>query len=206
MTFKAEELNKIFQEVIIKYHIKDNVNQEFENNYTDEKSFEHLAFKKCWIDTVQWHYEDLIRDPDINPEDAIVLKRKIDISNQQRTDLVELIDDYIYDQFKSVEIKNSARLSTESAGWAIDRLSILNLKVYHWKEETERVDASAEHIQKSKKKLDVLNSQYNFLTEAINHLFEDMGKGQVIAQTFKQMKMYNDEETNPILRKLKQQK
>lgn len=203
MIFKAEDFNKIFQETIYKYHVKDDVNQAFVNNYSNKNSFEYLLFKKCWIDTVQWHYEDLIRDPEINPTDAISLKRKIDTSNQQRTDLVELIDDYLYNKFKDITVSENARLSTESAGWAIDRLSILNLKVYHWKEETQRKDATTEHIEKSKEKLEVLNAQYSFLTEAINQLLEDMSKGKVIAQTFKQMKMYNDEETNPVLRKLK---
>ncbi|MBN2662050.1 MAG: DUF4254 domain-containing protein [Bacteroidales bacterium] len=206
MTLKAENFNNIFIEAISKYHIKNTVNQELENNYLDENTIENLLFKKCWIDTVQWHYEDLIRDPEIVPEEAIILKRKIDISNQHRTDLVELIDDYFYNKFKNIEIHEKARLSTESLGWAIDRLSILNLKVYHWKEETQRADASTKHTEKSKQKLNILNTQYNFLTEAINQLIKDISTGKVIAQTFKQMKMYNDDETNPVLRKLKQKK
>lgn len=206
MILKAENFNNIFLEAISKYHIKNTINQEFKNNYSDNNSLENLLFKKCWIDTVQWHYEDLIRDPEIAPKEAIILKRKIDISNQHRTDLVELIDDYFYNKFKDVKIHDKARLSTESIGWAIDRLSILNLKVYHWKEETERTDATTEHLEKSNQKLKILNTQYDFLTEAINQLIEDISTGKIIAQTFKQMKMYNDEETNPVLRKLKQKK
>ncbi|MBN2890502.1 MAG: DUF4254 domain-containing protein [Bacteroidales bacterium] len=200
MTFNSENFNQIFQKAIQIYHIKDDVNQSFVEADFAKNSLDSLLYKKCWIDTVQWHYEDLIRDPNINPEEAIILKRKIDASNQDRTDLVELIDDYFFDYFKEVKISKEARINTESIGWAIDRLSILNLKVFHWKEESERKDASEQHILKSIEKLDVLNAQYLFLTKAINYLIEDMSEGKVIAQTFKQMKMYNDPETNPILR------
>ncbi len=203
MILNTDKINEIFIQAIKDYHIIDDVNQTFNNKYSDNNSFEVLLYKKCWIDTVQWHYEDLIRDPEINPNAAIELKRKIDASNQQRTDLVELIDDYILDSIKSVQISDSARINTESPGWALDRLSILNLKVYHWEEETQRTDATEEHTKKALEKLKILKTQYSFLNQAIDFLFEDMNKGLVIAQTFKQMKMYNDEETNPILRKLK---
>ena len=203
MQIKTEEYNKIFQQAIKYYHLKDNVNQEYVTPFDNEKEFEAILYKKCWIDSVQWHLEDLIRDPDIKPEEAIKYKRRIDSLNQQRTDLVETIDDFIYENYKNITKSTEARINTESPGWAIDRLSILNLKVYHWKEETERKDASPAHIQKAKDKLEILNTQYNFLTLAINLLIQEISEGQVITQTFKQMKMYNDEETNPVLRKLK---
>ena len=203
MNIKAENFNKIFREAIKYYHLKDSVVQEFVTPYDNAKDFDAILYKKCWIDSVQWHLEDLIRAPDIEAEEAIKYKRRIDNLNQQRTDLVEVIDDNIYENFKDVQKTDDARINTESPGWAIDRLSILNLKVYHWKEETERKDASKEHIKMAKEKLHVLNSQHSFLTLAVNLLLQEIQEGTVIAQTFKQMKMYNDEETNPVLRKLK---
>ncbi len=203
MILNPEQFNDIFQKAIKKYHIEDTVEQSFKKSEYPEKSLENLLYKKCWIDTVQWHYEDIIRNPEIAPEKAILIKRAIDKSNQNRTDLVELIDDFIFELYKNVKIEKNARINTESPGWAIDRLSILNLKVYHWKEEAQRKDASKEHIKKASEKLKILNEQYEFLTKSIKFLLEDISKGKVIAQTFKQMKMYNDPETNPVLRALK---
>lgn len=200
MNYNPHQFNDIFQEAIKVYHIKDDVNQKFVEPSYEKESLNYLLYKKCWIDTVQWHLEDIIRDPSNKPEDIFGTKQKIDKSNQNRTDLVELIDDYFFDKFKDIEKKKDARINTESLGWAIDRLSILNLKVYHWNEETERKDATEEHLQKAKEKLSVLNSQYDFLTHAIDLLIKDIVEGNVIAQTFKQMKMYNDPETNPVLR------
>ncbi len=200
---KAEEFNKIFRECIEKYHELDEIDQPFDNPYTD---FKGLLYKKCWIDTMQWHLEDIIRKPDINPVDGIKIKRRIDELNQTRTDLVELIDEYIYNQYKNIPIRENARLNTETPGWAIDRLSILNLKIYHWEEETQRQDASEEHRQKAKEKLSILLSQQKDLTKAINQLLEELSTGKAIAKTYKQMKMYNDPELNPVLRQYKKQK
>lgn len=201
MNINTENFNEIFQEAIKYYHLRDDVNQPFKTPFDNEESFDAILYKKCWIDSVQWHLEDLIRDPDIEPEEAINYKRRIDNLNQQRTDLVEVVDDYLYDNFKSIEVSENAVVNTESPGWAIDRLSILNLKVYHWKEETERTDASPEHIQKAKDKLAILKTQFSFLTKAIELLVKGISEGKIIAPIFKQMKMYNDTETNPILRK-----
>ncbi|PID93686.1 MAG: hypothetical protein CSA95_06685 [Bacteroidetes bacterium] len=201
--YSSARLNEVFQEAITQYHLLDEVSQAFAKPLYEENSFDYLLYKKCWIDTVQWHLEDIIRDPSINPEEAVHIKRKIDTSNQHRTDLVEAIDDYLYDQFKHKETKTEARINTESPGWALDRLSILNLKLYHWREEALREDASEEHRQKAQNKLHILMAQHDFLSRAIDGLLCDMEKGQVIAQPFKQMKMYNDPETNPVLRALK---
>ncbi len=201
--YSSTKFNDIFQEAIKKYHVLDEVKQDFAKPDYQENTLDYLLYKKCWIDTVQWHLEDIIRDPYISPEEAVKIKRKIDSSNQHRTDLVELIDDYLYDKFKSIETKANARINTESPGWAIDRLSILNLKLYHWREEALRKDASEEHLKKAQDKLHVLITQYNFLSSAIDWLLKDMEKGEVVAQPFKQMKMYNDPETNPVLRALK---
>ena len=190
---------KIFQESIDTYHIKDDVHQEFSNPYAKDK-IEHLLYRKNWIDTVQWHYEDIIRDPQINPDDALVLKRKIDASNQDRTDLVEFIDSYFLNKYQSVQIGEGAKINTESQAWAIDRLSILALKIYHMQEEADRTDASPEHIQKCTEKLNVLLEQREDLSAAIDQLLEDIEKGNKYMKVYKQMKMYNDDELNPVLR------
>lgn len=190
---------RIFQESIDTYHIKDDVYQDFENPYPKDK-IEHLLYRKNWIDTVQWHYEDIIRDPDIDPVAALDLKRKIDASNQDRTDLVEYIDSYFLNKYQSVQPKETATINTESPAWAIDRLSILALKIYHMQEEVDRTDASPEHIQKCADKLAVLLEQKKDLSTAIDQLLADIEAGHKYMKVYKQMKMYNDEELNPVLR------
>ncbi|WP_289645313.1 DUF4254 domain-containing protein [Maribacter aestuarii] len=190
---------KIFEESIQKYHVEDDVYQSFENPYP-KKEISHLLYRKNWIDTVQWHYEDIIRDPKINPSEALVIKRKIDASNQDRTDLVEYIDSYFLDKYQSVEKKKNATINTESPAWAIDRLSILALKIYHMREEATRINASEEHREKCNKKLQVLLEQKKDLSIAIDQLLADIEAGDKYMKVYKQMKMYNDEELNPILR------
>ncbi|HBU78009.1 MAG TPA: hypothetical protein DEF18_07890 [Muricauda sp.] len=189
----------IFQESIDTYHIKDDVCQEFSNPYPKDK-VEHLLYRKNWIDTVQWHYEDIIRDPKIDPVAALDLKRKIDASNQDRTDLVEFIDSYFLKKYQSVEVKPNATINTESPAWAIDRLSILALKIYHMKEEATRSDAALAHREKCQAKLEVLLEQKSDLSQAIDQLLADIESGIKYMKVYKQMKMYNDEELNPILR------
>lgn len=200
----SNKANKIFQTVIDTYHVLNTVDQNFENPY-DRNShlIEHLLYRKCWIDTVQWHYEDIIRDPQIDPVAALTLKRKIDASNQDRTDMVEYIDGYFLDQNNDVSIKDNATINTESPAWAIDRMSILGLKVYHMNEETTRTDASQDHINACQKKLDTLLEQRIDLTIALDQLLEDISKGNKYMKVYKQMKMYNDDELNPVLRALK---
>ncbi|WP_349352322.1 MULTISPECIES: DUF4254 domain-containing protein [unclassified Flagellimonas] len=189
----------IFQESIDTYHIKDDVSQSFTNPYPKDQ-IEHLLYRKNWIDTVQWHYEDIIRDPEIEPKAALELKRKIDASNQDRTDLVEYIDSYFLNKYQSVQVKDNATINTESPAWAIDRLSILALKIYHMQEEVNRTDASAEHTQKCSEKLAVLLEQRKDLSTAIDQLLADIEAGNKYMKVYKQMKMYNDEELNPVLR------
>lgn len=194
----SEKAFKIFEESIEDYHVKDDVDQEFVNRY--DSGIERLLYRKNWIDTVQWHYEDIIRDPEIEPEEALKLKRKIDASNQDRTDLVEYIDSYFLQKYQSVLVKPNAAINTESPAWAIDRLSILALKIYHMREEAERTDASAEHIQKCQEKLNVLLEQKKDLSTAIDQLLADIENGDKYMKVYKQMKMYNDDELNPVLR------
>ncbi|MGP1991699.1 DUF4254 domain-containing protein [Zobellia laminariae] len=189
----------IFTESIQKYHVKDDVYQSFTNPYPKD-DIAHLLYRKNWIDTVQWHYEDIIRDPAILPADALVLKRKIDASNQDRTDLVEFIDGYFFDKYKDIKVKDGATINTESPAWAIDRLSILSLKIYHMQEEVDRTDASAEHIEKCTQKLNVLLEQLKDLSSAIDQLLADIEAGDKYMKVYKQMKMYNDDEMNPVLR------
>lgn len=189
----------IFEESIKAYHVEDRVDQPLLNPYP-EKEVSHLLYRKNWIDTVQWHYEDLIRDPGINPEEALALKRKIDASNQERTDLVEYIDSYFLQKYREVTIQEEAAINTESPAWAIDRLSILALKLYHMKEEAERANATKDHQLRCREKLEILLEQKKDLCAAIDQLLEDIASGKKYMKVYRQMKMYNDEELNPVLR------
>jgi len=188
----------IFEQAIVDYHKYDNVDQPIQNPY-QEGTIEYYLYLKNWIDTVQWHFEDIIREPDIDPVEGIKLKRRIDKSNQDRTDLVEMIDSYFLTKYKDVNVLPDATINTESPAWAVDRLSILALKIYHMKEQTLRTDASQEHIDKCQKKLDVLLEQKNDLSSAIDQLLDDIEAGRKYMKVYKQMKMYNDPSTNPVL-------
>jgi hypothetical protein len=168
-------------------------------NPYEERSFDALLYEKCWVDTVQWHLEDIIRDPQIDPVRALEIKRRIDRSNQVRTDLVEYIDSYLLDRFKSVTPAADARINTETPAWAIDRLSILALKIYHMHAEVRRTDADASHRDACQKRLDVLLQQQIDLSTAIEELIEDIESGRKYMKTYKQMKMYNDPSLNPVL-------
>ena len=196
----TEHANQIFNQVIKDYHLTDDVDTPIHNPYGRD-SIENRLYLKCWIDTVQWHYEDIIRDPHIDPTEAVGLKRRIDRSNQDRTDLVEEIDSYFRQLYSEVTPLPDARLNTESPAWAIDRLSILALKIYHMQEQVDRKDASAEHIAKCRAKLDVLLEQQKDLSLAIDQLLEDIEAGRKYMKVYRQMKMYNDPSTNPILYK-----
>lgn len=201
MTF-SERCNKIFNETTEHYHKFDNVDATPKNPY-NEGTIENLLFNKNWIDAVQWHLEDIIRDPEIQPEEALKIKRRIDKSNQDRTDLVESIDDYFLDKYKDVKVAPDATINTESPAWAIDRLSILALKIYHMQQEVKRTDASPEHLEKCNLKLSVLLQQREDLSTAIDQLIADIEAGRKYMKTYKQMKMYNDPALNPILYKNK---
>ena len=190
--------NQIFNESVLDYHKTDNVDTPISNPYK-LKSIEYYLYLKNWIDTVQWHLEDIIRDPHIDPVAALALKRRIDSSNQDRTDLVELIDSYFFDKYKDVQIKSSAIINTESPAWAIDRLSILHLKIYHMQQEVDRKDSSAEHLALCKTKLGILLEQQADLSSAINQLLDDINSGDKKMKVYKQMKMYNDPDLNPVL-------
>jgi hypothetical protein len=199
MTF-TEKANPIFLQAIRDYHLKDDVDTAINNPY-ERDTIEYSLYLKCWIDTVQWHLEDIIRDPHIDPVDALALKRRIDRSNQDRTDLVEEIDSYFRKIYADVKPQEDARLNTESPAWAIDRLSILALKIWHMKEQTERQDADATHLQKCQAKLEVLQEQQVDLSTAIDQLLEDIEAGRIYMKVYRQMKMYNDPTTNPVLYK-----
>lgn len=194
----TENANHIFSQAIRDYHLTDNVDTPINNPY-DRDSIDHSLYMKCWIDTVQWHLEDIIRDPHIDPTEALGLKRRIDRSNQDRTDLVEEIDSYFRQQYSEVRPLADARLNTESPAWAVDRLSILALKIYHMQEQAQRADASAEHKAKCAAKLSVLLEQQVDLSTAIDQLLDDIAQGRKYMKVYRQMKMYNDPATNPIL-------
>jgi len=197
MTF-TELSNSIFVQVINDYHKADHVDNPI-NNPFEEKTIEYFLYLKNWIDTVQWHLEDIIRDPEINPTEALKIKRRIDTSNQDRTDLVELIDSYFLDKYKDIKIQPNARINTESPAWAIDRLSILALKIYHMQQEVDRKDSDANHHEQVSKKLDILLAQREDLSTAIEELLEDIEAGNKYMKVYKQMKMYNDPALNPVL-------
>lgn len=198
----TEEYNAIFDGQIHEYHLSDDVDAPMVNPY-EKGSLEYLLCMKNWIDTVQWHLEDIIRNPSINPVDALSIKRRIDKSNQDRTDLVEKIDDWFFDSFSKVEKVENAGINTETPAWAIDRLSILALKIYHMKVEAERSDASEEHKASCQKKLETLQIQRVDLSQAIEQLLSELSSGQKYMKLYRQMKMYNDPSLNPILYKQK---
>ena len=193
---------EIFEKSVNKYHVIDKVDQKFNNPYSD-KSISNLLFKKNWIDTVQWHLEDIIRDPLIDSNKGMEIKRKIDLSNQKRTDLVEYIDNFFLNEFKKIKMKKNATHNSETLAWALDRLSILVLKIYHMNEQVEREDVSIEHKNKCRNKLEILNLQKEDLSNAIDQLIFDIQKGIKYIKVYKQMKMYNDISLNPILYKKK---
>lgn len=197
MTF-TELARPIFDRAIADYHLTDNVDTPIQNPYA-AGTIEADLYRKCWIDTVQWHFEDIIRDPQIDPAAALVLKRRIDKSNQDRTDLVETIDSYFFTKYHSIVPQADATINTESPAWAIDRLSILTLKIYHMREQVQRTDASEEHRATCQKKLDVLLEQQVDLSTAIDQLLTDIEAGRKWMKVYKQMKMYNDPSTNPVL-------
>jgi len=190
--------NAIFEESINNYHIIDNVDNPVSNPYPKDK-IEHLLYLKNWIDTVQWHLEDIIRNPAIDPVEALVIKRRIDSSNQERTDVVEYIDSYFLEKYKNINPLKEASVNTESPAWAIDRLSILALKIYHMQAEANRPSASEDHKAACRQKLVVLLEQRKDLSAAIDELLSDIEQGKKYMKVYKQMKMYNDPSLNPVL-------
>lgn len=193
----------IFNRSIEDYHITDEVDAVKPNHY-ENNSLEQILYDKNWIDTVQWHLEDIIRDENIDPVKALEIKRRIDASNQKRTDLVEFIDSWFLNKYKNTTPNADAKINTETPAWAVDRLSILALKVYHMDLEANRASASDEHREKCQMKLNTLLEQKKDLSSAIDQLLNDIENGLVKIKTYKQMKMYNDETLNPILYKKKE--
>ncbi|MGN5954955.1 DUF4254 domain-containing protein [Sphingobacterium lactis] len=190
--------NNIFKQVIDDYHQFDQIDQPINNPY-DKESLEHLLYMKCWIDTAQWHMEDVVRNPDIDPREGLYWKRRIDRQNQERTDTVEFIDSYYLQKFKDVSSLADAKINTESPAWAIDRLSILALKIYHMEQETLRSDVSNSHLQSCTEKLNILLEQRKDLSQSIDELLADIEAGRKYMKVYKQMKMYNDPNLNPVL-------
>lgn len=197
MTFCKQSI-EIFNRSIEDYHITDNVDTPINNPYR-ERSIEYYLYLKNWIDTVQWHLEDIIRDPSIDPINALQIKRRIDASNQERTDLVEMIDSYFLERFANVKVESWATINTESPAWAIDRLSILQLKIYHMRIEANRTEATEQQRERCTQKLNILLEQEGDLTSAIDALLNDMEQGRKYMKVYKQMKMYNDPSLNPVL-------
>ena len=178
--------------------MKDDVDAVIRNPF-QPGSFESLLYLKNWIDTVQWHLEDIIRNPDIDPAQGLQIKRRIDKSNQDRTDTVEKMDDVFLEAFKNVRYAPNTRINSETPAWLLDRMSILMLKIFHMKEQTERTDASSQHIARCREKLAVLEEQKEDMRNAFDELVEDIGKGMRRFKVYRQMKMYNDASLNPML-------
>lgn len=196
----SKQCNKIFEQVITDYHLYNDINHVPQVPFQPD-TLENLLYAKCWIDTAQWHMEDEIRNPSIAPEEAVRWKRRIDKSNQDRTDIVEVIDDYFYTKYLEVVPKPSARFNTESPAGAIDRLSVLLLKIYHMREQAERLDIDEQQREKNSAKLAILLQQREDLSLAIDELLEDIEKGDKYMKVYRQMKMYNDPTLNPVLYK-----
>jgi hypothetical protein len=194
----ADQCYQVFERSIVDYHKTDNVDTLVTNPFPLE-DFQSLLYLKNWIDTVQWHLEDIIRKPDIDPVQALLIKRRIDRSNQDRTDTVERMDDYFLTQFRAVVPKPGARINSETPAWLLDKMSILMLKIYHMKEQTERTDASADHRKKCEQKLSVLLEQKTDMRDAFDELIEDVKSGNRRFKVYRQMKMYNDASLNPML-------
>ena len=190
--------NEIFEKSISDYHVMDSVDVQANNPYQSQ-SIEHLLYNKNWIDTVQWHLEDIVRNPNIDAVEGLKLKRMIDASNQVRTDLVEYIDSYFLDLYENIQPEPTATINTESPAWAIDRLSILALKIYHMNVEVIRTDASEDHLIACQNKLTILLDQRSDLSKAIDELLIDIKNGDKYMKVYKQMKMYNDPSLNPVL-------
>jgi hypothetical protein len=198
----SNQFFEVFEKSILDYHVHDSIEQQAKNPYNKE-DFKFLLYQKNWIDTVQWHLEDIIRDPEIHPKEALKIKRIIDASNQKRTDLVEFIDGHFLQKYKNVKVFDTATINTETIAWAIDRLSILALKIFHMREEANRESAEEKHKLNCQSKLDVLMDQKKDLCEAIDQLIQDIEEGKKYIKVYKQMKMYNDEDLNPVLYKAK---
>jgi len=194
----AELSNEIFSKSVVDYHKTDDVDAPIHNPY-NVGTIEYDLYLKNWIDVVQWHLEDIIRNPEIDPVEALALKRRIDKSNQDRTDLVERIDSYFWEKFHEIKPLAGACINTESPAWAIDRLSILHVKIYHMTEQVERVDVSPEQHDKCLQKLAVLKEQLGDMTSSISQLLDDYQAGRRIMKVYRQMKMYNDPNLNPVL-------
>lgn len=196
----SEHAMLIFKRAIDDYHLYDSIDEHIRNPYPPE-TISNLLYLKCWIDTVQWHVEDEIRNPEIDPAEALVFKRRIDKLNQDRTNKVEQLDDYFLSRFNNVQTAGQARVNTESPAWALDRLSILALKIYHMAVETSRTDAAPDHLQRCSNKLAVLQEQLKDLSLSINELLQDISHGKKHMKVYRQMKMYNDATLNPVLYK-----
>ena len=190
--------NEVFDRSVADYHKKDNVDAQIDNPYRSG-SFEAILYSKNWVDAVQWHLEDIIRDPEIDPKEALELKRRIDRSNQVRTDMVEDIDTWMRERYKDIKVSEDATINTESPAWALDRLSILALKIWHMREQAERKDVDEAHLERSKARLEILLEQRMDLSLAIDQLLADIEAGRKYMKVYRQMKLYNDPSTNPVL-------
>lgn len=195
---KSASCYDIFQQSVRDYHQYDHVDHPMTNPYADG-TIEALLYQKNWIDTVQWHLEDIVRDPAIDPVAGLALKRRIDASNQHRTDVVEKIDDRIIAEFQTTTPNPDARLNSETPAWLLDRMSILILKIWHMREQAERKDVDHAHRDRCQAKLSVLLEQQADMGRCLDDLMEEVAAGTRRIKVYRQMKMYNDSTLNPVL-------
>ena len=194
--FKVSKLIENQLDEVFKWHIKLP-----ESDHAEVTDFLSLVSKQHFFNFELWHQEDMARDSDAPDSKIAAVKRTIDVLNQQRNDLIEQIDQYLLNilQKKNVQYVKDADMNSETPGSIIDRLSINALKIYHMEEETQRTDVNNDHLKKCSVKVSVLYDQRNDLKKSLDKLLYDLSIGEKQLKVYKQMKMYNDENLNPVL-------
>ena len=194
--FKASELLEQQLNEVAQWHVKAP-----EPDYVEASDFPNLVSMQHYVNFELWHQEDMARDPDATDSKIAAVKRAIDVLNQRRNDMIEQMDQYLLDELqkKKINYTSETEMNSETPGSIIDRLSINALKIYHMDEEIQRLDVTDEHRKKCSGKLSVLQDQRNDLKKSLETLLADLSSGKKRLKVYQQMKMYNDENLNPVL-------
>ncbi len=165
------------------------------------RGFLNLVCEQHQRNFLLWHEEDKARDPTASDHEIAAVKRRIDRLNQERNDWIERLDEYILNNLAAWGVRPlpRAKLNTETPGAAIDRLSILALRIYHMEEQTQRTDVDEEHRERARAKLSILHQQHEDLSTALADLLADLFSGKRVMKIYRQFKMYNDPAYNPYL-------